>query len=126
MSGFLLVPIFKWSVLGWSLYADVHCIEFCQCLTAITKLIPKLLFSNDDRLAALSALMPPFFSDISPYNYEVLQTVVAKWRQFCESSIPECIEPESQQERTIAAGLLQLERTENILNFLVHYKVRFS
>ena len=67
--------------------------------------------------------MPPFFGDISPYNYEVLQLVVAKWRQICESAIPEYIEPDSQQEHAISTGFLQLEKTENILNFLVNYKV---
>jgi hypothetical protein len=72
----------------------------------------------------VSVLMPPFYHDISPYNYEVLQLVVSKWRQICENAIPEFIEPDSNLEHAISTGFQELEKNENLLNFLVTYKVR--
>ena len=71
-------------------------------------------------------MMPPFFDNISTYNYEVLQLMVAKWRQISESNIPNYIEPDSKLEKDITTVFLQLQKTENFLKFLVNYKVLFT
>jgi hypothetical protein len=49
---------------------------------------------------------------------------VSKWRQICENAIPEFIEPDSNLEHAISTGFQELEKNENLLNFLVTYKVR--
>ena len=64
---------------------------------------------------------PPFLDEISPYNYEVLQLIVSKWRQMCEAAAPNEVNPDVQ--RILIAGFQELEKMENILNFLMTYKV---
>ena len=72
-------------------------------------------------MLTVKLFVPPFFDDISPYNYEVLQLVISKWRQICEAAIPE--ELDTQMEQLLSAGFQEIEKTESILNFLVGYKV---
>ena len=68
--------------------------------------------------------MPPFFDDISPYSYEVLQMVISKWKLICEAAIPE--ELDAEMEQVLSLGFQEIEKMENILDFLVGYKVCFQ